>query len=78
MYRLKHQEPIQVGKKPAVLETWAQGKHVQVGQGLRYVIRAGAKGTGRILAKTACKFYEPDQRAAIARLKKKVHFTHVD
>lgn len=55
-----------IGGKLACWFTWGQGERI------RYEIRAGRKGTGRILAKATCVSTYRDEERAKQRMEKKI------
>lgn len=71
-YRIIQKENVFIdrGKTLATLFTFQQGRYPRIR--LRYEVRAGKKGTGRILAKASCRWGYHPQKAAQDKIKKKV------
>jgi len=59
-------EVCRVSGKLALWITWRQGERI------RYEIRAGRKGTGRVLATAKCIFNLRDEERAARRMEKKI------
>ncbi len=72
-YRQTQQENIFInnGKTLATVCTFMSGRNIGRSK-IRYEVRAGKKGRGRILAKATCIFLLHDQKRAIQKISKKV------